>query len=355
MFLNSTMRLRIMLALFIGLLFFACKKELGDSILSESPDIVNTQSPTGDLVSLEAAKAAFKTKRPPVQSFGGGAFTFSFDTIHPLWDFVDTIRYKDSIPVLTVPVDRKSLTPMEADFFLIFLKQPNDSITYRLVVVQGADGYNWSDQYLENFTGGLFQFDAYSQMVNSYKFENGLITGRYHLATQTDDRDSEQPQLEDCFEFYTTLELPQGAIDLYLDACAPIGGGGVNSGSNPGSGSTPGSGSNNSGGNNNGGSNNGGSGIYGQDPLGWGNTTFSPNNWVNPTGTGSNGDGSSINPNKISDLLTDGQESFYYYKIAEMVNEFKRKNCLEASGPELMSQITQSCQLPQDPEEMFSP
>ncbi len=321
------LRLLSLFLLLFGLTFLSCnKKEIEEPI-----DNVVHQNKSIAAVSIQEARAIFNSKKAIERT----------DTIHiqgmePLWDAAINSKYKGQFDILIVPVALDSNRLPGAGANLIFFRNQDSLMDYRMLIhVPRSDYWNSTGHRLnlQTFTGGVLIVAPNGQINRSSFFENGVFietgSGSGILADESD-WPWWWPWLDPCpnpngsggggsSEFWDNLGNILSNIWDFLHA---------------GSGSEGGLGNEDA------------FTDWTNYVIGFGNIYGGVSSGHNASG--GNGSSGSLNNYFNLDLFT-GMER----KNAQMINQFKEKYCLSTSSTIIFDKIKAGCGFSDDSDELF--
>ncbi|GAB4499175.1 MAG: hypothetical protein OHK0019_35870 [Saprospiraceae bacterium] len=163
------------LVLFLTFLF-GCRKD----IINESSRVYKEPSLSQDLT-VENAKKAFEERKNTIVLRTDSTFTSLLSQVQPLWEFADTIIYMGQTPIIAVPCDQCTANFPRNEKFLAFFLDSTSQIVSRLVLIESAENYQFSETFFQNFTGDILQIDWEDHLVNSVRFEDGVLAATISL------------------------------------------------------------------------------------------------------------------------------------------------------------------------------
>lgn len=307
-----------------------CKKEVLTTDQPESESTIALQNTSGVSVSgrtltLSNAQQLYQQKKAIAgnSNIAGDEKSLlpKISTLKPLWDFSTYWLYGGTDSVLVVPTagDVCDEPKRSKQSYIIFFNSPkNGELTSRFLFIQSAEGYTITADNISNFSGNIIQVDWEGNVVDSYSFKDGEISAALYSDRQS------TPRTEwECEWVIVPFYLPTscGTYTVWLEGyeCVRVGGGAGGDGGP----------------------------LNDPDPFGWGDREN-----ANPLGNPPSGS-SGGSPYNIGNYFNLSNLTGTNMLNAQLINQFKDKNCLNGSGPWILDQIKEECGLSDDPEDIY--
>ena len=171
------------LLLLLSALFLpACRKDMQPLLpASGEAAIRSSQKAAPDPLTVPFARGHFQARQRAVQARTSGAPQDSLQLlmgqIELLWDFADTVLYRDTVPLLLVPVATAEAVEPGRQAAMLFFIDSSGYMDSRLLFILADPEYTPPvGGFSDYFTGYLLQVSWDGALSGSFRLQNGFLS-----------------------------------------------------------------------------------------------------------------------------------------------------------------------------------
>ncbi|MBK6933058.1 MAG: hypothetical protein IPH12_20175 [Saprospirales bacterium] len=216
-----------LLFLLSALFLPACRKDMQPLLpASGEAAIRSPQKATPDPLTVPFARDHFQARQRAVQARTFGAPQDSLQLlmgqIELLWDFADTVLYRDTVPLLLVPVaTAEAVEPGRQAAMLFFIDSSGYMDSRLLFILADPEYAPPAGGFSDYFTGYLLQVTWDGALTGSFRLQNGILSAPAQQNGLIDLRTQQTPCDDGSAPVLSTYNF--GAFSIYIWSCSGSG------------------------------------------------------------------------------------------------------------------------------------
>ncbi|MBK8923207.1 MAG: hypothetical protein IPM81_17140 [Saprospirales bacterium] len=214
----------LLLFLLSALCLPACRKDMQPLLPASGDATIHSPKKTPpDPLTVPFARDHFQARQRAVQARTSGAPQDSLQLlmgqIELLWDFADTVLYRDTVPLLLVPVaTAEAVEPGRQAAMLFFIDSSGYMDSRLLLLLADPEYAPPAGGFSDYFTGYLLQVSWDGALSGSFRLQNGILSAPAQQNGLIDLRTQQTPCDDGSAPVLSTYNF--GAFSIYIWSCS---------------------------------------------------------------------------------------------------------------------------------------